>query len=687
MWARKEQRLEDHLNNVANLTKYFLVSTPFSDLGWLSGIIHDIGKSTDEWQEYLQKSIYSEENGYSNIQKIDHSSLGAQYTFKYCEDKNIAKIISYVVSGHHSGLLNYDGSPSLLSRLNKELPETNIQYSVNNYSIENFNDPSLFSPQFMIRMLFSSLIDADRIDSSGKTLDNNYNIKEIYNRFFYNLNNMLKNTTYNNLNQYRLEILNQCIDKAKLSNGFFSLTSPTGSGKTLSSTAFGLEHINYNNQNKLIYIVPFLSITEQNAQILRDFTYKDAILEHHSNFDYDRFNEFEKEEIISRAENWNANMIVTTFVQFFESLYKNKPSKCRKLHNIANTTIIMDEVQQIPLEYLKPCITVLKELVNNYNCSVVFCTATQPSFYKSKILTDGIENITHILDNPNYYFDKFKRVEVSFVGKKTNDELINMLDCNKSELIVVNTKKEAKGIASMVDGCYYLTTNLCPQHRRDILCRIKQDLNNNVPCTVVSTSLIEAGIDISFERVFRAITGVDSILQAGGRCNREGELNKLGEVIVYIPENGLPKGKIKSMGQITEKYLKQGYDITSTETINKYFKELYEKYKEKLDKKDIVGRLTRGVKNLDFPFQDVSDDFRLIDQNTYSVVVPYNEESNYMIENIDYFNIRQLQKYVVQVPHYDFEKYYDSGLLEKKKEGIYVLTNKEYYTNMGIEIR
>lgn len=685
MWARRNQLLDDHLLNVANLCSYFLEHTQLKDCGYVCGLIHDLGKSTHFWQNYLQESIYKEDIGKLPGSKIDHSSIAAQYITKNCDNWAIARIISYVVAGHHSGLLNFDGNPSLKNRLSKDLDDTILTPNVNNFTVGKIKKPSPFTPQFMIRILFSCLIDADRIDSSKKYYQSNYSIEDIYDKFFNSLNSIPKSEN-NELNQYRNEILNKCIEKSKSSNGFFNLTSPTGSGKTLSSTAFGLNHVKHNKQNRLIYIVPFLSITEQNAQVLRDFTYDDAILEHHSNFDYSKYDNADVENIILKSENWNENIIVTTFVEFFESLYSNKPSKCRKNHNIINSTIIIDEVQQISLEYLKPCISVLKELVDNYNCSVLFCTATQPSLHKSKILSQGIEHITYILDNPNYYFNKFKRVQINYVGKISNEELISMLDDTKTELIVVNTKAEAKQLYNSIDNCYYLTTNLCPQHRRDVLSRIYKDLENEVPCKVISTSLIEAGVDISFNRVFRAITGIDSILQSAGRCNREGKQDNLGEVIVYFPENGLPKGKINVMGQITEKYLKLGYDITDLDVIDEYFKELYNKYQHKLDNKNILQRLTSGNKYLEFPFQDVSNDFKIIDQNTYSIIVPYNNESKKMIEEIENFSNRQLQKYSVQIPQYLFEKYYSEKILKKKKEGIYVLTKDRYYSNIGIQL-
>ncbi|MFW6377389.1 MAG: CRISPR-associated helicase/endonuclease Cas3 [bacterium] len=374
-------------------------------------------------------------------------------------------------------------------------------------------------------------------------------------------------------------------------------------------------------------------------------------------------------------------------------MFSNRTSKCRKLHNILNSVIIIDEAQQIPLDYLEPCIEVMKELVNNYNCTIVLCTATQPSIYKSKTFNKGIEKITEIVDNPKEYFNILKRVNIEYLGKVSNDELISYMDCNISELIITNTKKEARELGNKING-YVLTTDLCSQHRKDKLEKIRYNLRNGVPCKVVSTSLIEAGVDISFPVVYRAVTGVDSIGQGAGRCNREGELSNLGKVYLYTPENGYPEiGLIKPMAQITEKYLNENRDILSIEVVDEYFKELYTRYSDNLDKKKIIQRLTMGIKNNDInvQFKDISDDFKLIDEHSYTILVPYNQEAVELIakfkNNQNLKTMRKLQKYSVQVKSYELTHFIEKGIIVEIKEGVYELTNNENYGEMGIEIK
>ena len=284
MLARENQSLEEHLENVAILTQKHLNKTPYYSLGYILGKAHDLGKKLDEWQHYLQNSL----NGISQ-RKIDHSTAGSQFIFNLYKGNVIGKILSHVIASHHSGLLNSTGNVSLNSRLQKNVnvPGLNITPV---YDIDLLNKPSKFSLQFLIRILFSSLIDADRLDAEkceniNRIREEKYSLEELYDKFFNNIEIMQRNCIVNEINKIRKELYDQCIEKSYMKPGFFTMTIPTGGGKTLSSTAFSFNHSKQNNQDRIIYLAPYLSITEQNAQVLRDFTFQDAILEHHSNFD------------------------------------------------------------------------------------------------------------------------------------------------------------------------------------------------------------------------------------------------------------------------------------------------------------------------------------------------------------------------------------------------------------------
>jgi CRISPR-associated endonuclease/helicase Cas3 len=678
--ARPEQSLEEHLRNVSQNTKLFLSDTPYSQLGEVSGLTHDAGKQPSEWQKYLLGS---------SEQKMDHTSLGAQICYqKY--GTQLGKILAYVVAGHHAGLHNEE---DLQRRLEKDVGETVVSGLPEKIDFQPPKKATTFSPQFLIRMLFSALVDADCLDAEratsgyvrGVRQEKPKSLAQIKQQFSNKMQEMQENASKTLVNKIRREMLEDCISAAKMPSGFFSLTMPTGGGKTLSSCEFGLSHAENNGQDRIIYVIPFLTISEQNAAVLKDFAGKNAVLEHHSNFDF-------SEDLRSSlaADNWDYPIIVTTMVQFFDSLFSNKTSKCRKLHNIKNSVIILDEAQSIRLKYLKPCIAVLKELVDNYNCSVVFCTATQPAISKRKYFDFGIENITEIIQNPKKHFEFLRRTQVQFLGNLTNKELCDrILLSQKSTLVIVNTKKEATTIYRQIEfnNKYILTTNLCPKHRREKLAKIRQDLAANKRCIVISTSLIEAGVDISFPVVFRAINGLDAIIQGAGRCNREGELENFGQVFIYIPEEGLPFGDMKIAAQTTKTVMYKHKDIDTLDAIDEYFRDLY--YQSNLDTKEIYHRLTCGVKNLSFPFKDIGRDFSFLDDEKTSLIVPYNSYARNFISSLEKYGpsrnlSRKLQQYAIQVRPKDVP---NLPVEQKPKGGPFVLVDPNAYKeNIGLDL-
>src|SRR5208337_3155069 len=432
----------------------------------------------------------------------------------------------------------------------------------------------------------------------------------------------------------RKKIFDQCVAAGSLPPGIFSLTVPTGGGKTLSSMAFALEHLRKNNLKRIFYIIPYTSIIEQNAKVFRDIFGSRNVLEHHSNFDPATIETDDmdngKEALRLSAENWDMPIVVTTNVQFFESLFSNKRSRCRKLHNLEKSVIILDEAQMLPTGYLKPCLAALSELVRNYGTTVILCTATQPKL--GDLLDESIRP-REIMQSPDQLYNSFKRVHVTDSGSLSDELLSARLRDRKQVLCIVNTRKHAKKLFDALEkygNCYHLSARMCPVHRREKISEIKNLLKAGEDCRVISTQLIEAGVDIDFPVVYRTMTGIDSIAQAAGRCNREGKLPE-GEVFVF--KSTEPYGKATSwqnlVAEIGEMALAESGDPLSLSTVADYFGRLY-RYKAEggLDQKHILPLLEERSHELAFPFEDVADAFRIIEEGTKDLIIPYDYNAN-----------------------------------------------------------
>jgi len=397
----------------------------------------------------------------------------------------------------------------------------------------------------------------------------------------------------------REEVRADCLEAAKKLQGIFTLSVPTGGGKTLSSLAFALKHARLHGLERVIYAIPFTSIIEQTAAVFRDALGDDAVLEHHCNFvekDADETDagetKFSRAKLLS--ENWNAPIIVTTNVQFFESLFASKPSRCRKLHNLAKSVIILDETQTIPPKYLRPCVRVLNELVKNYGATVVSCTATQPALTSERLGDAKLDNPTEIIRADRNLHERLKRVKIEKISEKqTTESLAEKLAKERQVLAIVNTKRDARNVFEELKKClpsedaenvFHLSTNLCAEHRSQILEKIRKRLRDGNACRVVSTQLVEAGVDVDFPCVFRAIAGIDSIAQAAGRCNREGKiLGDGGRVYVFEMEKDPEIAFLKMAANAGREIFsteENGGDLLSEKVVNKYFEALYWRHGE-----------------------------------------------------------------------------------------------------------
>jgi CRISPR-associated endonuclease/helicase Cas3 len=483
---------------------------------------------------------------------------------------------------------------------------------------------------------------------------------------------LLENNAENSkLCDIRKSIKKSCLSSGSGNKGIYSLTVPTGGGKTLASMGFSLKHASRNGCKRIIYAIPFTSIIEQNAEVFRKALGDKAVLEHHSNIDYDRYESTEREIYKLASENWDAPVIVTTNVQFFESLFSNKPSHCRKLHNLANSIIVLDEVQTIPDEYLKPCLLALQCLVRDYGATIVLCTATQPAL---DFAWPDKNSVTEIISEPAALFADLRRVEIIKLVQIDNDYLAGNLLENKQVLYIVNTKRRALQIYESIrssSDTYHLSTYMCPIHRSETLNRIRDALRNNKPCTVISTQLIEAGVDIDFPVVFRDIAGIDSIAQAAGRCNREGKLDK-GLVYIVRPEEALPIGLFQRQAELGEAICRQFEDILAPDAVNSYFRKRYrDSGPEGLDKKEIIDSLNVGINELDFPCDKIRKEFNFIKTKTESIIVPYDSKCKKLLDVYEKqyglnINMSYFQRYVVNLYPNEIEELRSKGYLNER---------------------
>ena len=388
------------------------------------------------------------------------------------------------------------------------------------------------------------------------------------------------------------------------------------------------------------------------------------------------------------SENWDAPIVVTTNVQFFESLFSNKTSRCRKLHNIARSVIVLDEAQAIPAEFLEPCLAVLRELVENYGCTVLLCTATQPAFDDANSLRMAFPAVREIVDAPDSVFKELRRTEVNFIGKLTDCELANVLSKERQALCIVSTKPRARLIFEQIQkekGLFHLSTNMYPMHRRRVLDSIRERLKEKQNCCVVSTSLVEAGVDLDFPVVYRAMAGLDSIAQAAGRCNREGRMDTLGQVYVFDEEKPASMPWLKRCITRANETLRTmpNSDPLDLEVMRRYFELLYDV--QDLDNRQILKLLNPKMgKDLHIPFKEAAQLFRFIEDESIGLIVAIENEARELVQELRYTEypcttIRRLQQYSVAVRSKDLAVLVKSGAVEMIHEEYPVLCNENAY--------
>lgn len=684
------QTLESHLVMVAELAAERAERFGMTEAGYVAGLLHDLGKYSAEFQKRLNGSK----------QRVDHATAGAVVAKERLGP--LGHLLAYAIAGHHAGLANGRDAGErtpLAHRLEAELPALDPRWQKELSLPAQMRPPAHFTQRrergffqyaFLTRMLFSCLVDADFIDT-----ENFYALHEKGMPHARGggpglgvlrdaLNDHLAAfKTDSAVNRLRGEILTHVRTQAEKSPGRFTLTVPTGGGKTLASLAFALDHAIAHGMDRVVYVIPFTSIVEQNAAVFRRALgeYGDAaVLEHHSAFDSDApRNRDSRDKLRRDSENWDAPIVVTTAVQFFESLFAAKTSRCRKLHNIANSVVILDEAQTMPLPLLRPNVAALDELALNYRTSVVLCTATQPALAETDdpecSFAGGLRDLHELAPCPQELYRQLERVTVRHVGTLDDEALRDELLATEQVLCIVNNRRHARALFEAIaeqPGAYHLTTSMCALHRRQMLAEILQQLKEGQPCRVVATSLVEAGVDVDFPRVLRAEAGLDSIAQAAGRCNREGKRHVAdSEVLVFATANDewAPPPELEQFAQVSREVLRShGNDPLSLDAIDAYFRLLYwQQGDQALDRHDLLGLCDKGrLEGL--PFETLEQKFHMIENTQRTVVIPFDEIARDAIRRLSWAEsvggiARDLQLYTVQVPRQGFAELERAGAI------------------------
>ncbi|MBI1911063.1 MAG: CRISPR-associated helicase Cas3' [Deltaproteobacteria bacterium] len=696
--------LYDHL--ISTSIRAAEMAALFNSAEWcrIAALWHDLGKHSQDFQKMIRSSL--EPNKKTKHGKVNHSTAGAIYAIR--EFSYIGRIMAYLISGHHAGLPDWQSENSGQASLSQRLKETklledalesNPSTEVLKQIIPKEKPKQGTDPALWIRMLFSCLVDSDFLDTEEFFDSNNTearkgypDISELLPAFQSYMADKQKKSDNTPVNIIRAGILARCIEMAEHNPAIFTLTVPTGGGKTLSSMAFAINHAIRYKKRRVIYVIPYTSIIEQTANVLRNI-FGDIVIEHHSNFDADDESEWTQKNALA-SENWDAPIIVTTSVQFFESLFASRPSRCRKIHNIVDSVVILDEAQLLPAEFLSPILAVLQELYKNYGVTLVLSTATQPALCTQSTFDfnlTGFKETKEIIEDPSSLHQSLKRVEVEILEDllkpKTWEELSSELKLYPSVLCIVNRRDDCRKLHQLMpEGTYHLSALMCGAHRSDTISVIKKRLRYGEPTRVISTQLVEAGVDLDFPVVYRAVAGLDSIAQAAGRCNREGKMDK-GRVVVFMPESKIPAGHLRQAGEIGRRLLaEKAPDPLSPERFTHFFKELYWlKGKEGLDKHGILHYLSKNSE-LHFSFRTAADKFHIIDESKQGSVIVNYLEGAALIEKLkrngpDRWLMRKLQRYTVNVPKYLHENLLKNEGIIELYPGIYVQAHNGLYHN------
>lgn len=669
----------------------------------IAALWHDLGKHSPDFQAMIaaaDENAHLEGEAAGRRRKVDHSTAGALHACqRFGQDGLVA---AFVIAGHHTGLMDYHGSGGLEERLlagERHLLAAVASAAPDLLSTGNaqaMRRPPQADTSLWVRMVASAAFDADFLDTERyfeqERSDTRRDWPELH-QLHASLDSKLAEFADRTgaVNDVRAQVLRDCRAAAQAKPGLYALSVPTGGGKTLSSLAFALAHARANGLHRVIYAVPFTSIIEQTADVFRSALGKNAVLEHHSALDtHDPARENNRMRLA--AENWDAPIIVTTTVQLFESLFASRTSRLRKLHNIAHSVIVLDEAQAIPVEVLRPVTATLNELTATYGSTVMLCTATQPALHAVfKELPRPVEIVSGPLSMPERV-----RVEFPKAGERRSwEDIATAMAAEPQALTIVNRRADCRTLHALLPpGAIHLSTWQCAAHRAEVLKRIRQDLKDEKPVRVVSTSLIEAGVDISFPVVFRALAGLDSIAQAAGRCNREGTLPALGRVVVFRPKDEILGKQLSQMVAATEEVLlRHGAAPFAQDAFEAYFKLLYWS-RGNLDKYEMgkwlgLGLARRDRRWFDISFRTAAQKFRMIEDEQDQIIVRYDDRAKQAVEDLRDQGakraiLRALQRYVVPVSKADITRLRTEQAVEEVADGVTVLIKDDLYDRDGV---
>lgn len=734
--APRYHALDEHLRQTAHCAAAFARTFGAEHWGYLAGLWHDLGKYRVPFQRKLYRAADTDAHIEGRDARVSHSHAGARHALaRLGGDKGLP--LAFLIAGHHSGLPDLGEADGAATSLRSRLASAMADAECHDIAGETIPpdilvpdvDPQASIPggaigwALWVRLVFSCLVDADFLDAetffdSARAAQRGRfpalaAMRDEYANHMAAVAQRVRSDAggASTVNAQRAQVLAQCLDQgrdASLKPGFFRLTVPTGGGKTLASLGFALEHALTHGKRRIVYAIPYTSIIEQTARVFREVFAAlgdDVVLEHHSNLDVDDSRENHASRIAT--DNWDAPLVVTTNVQLFESLHATRTGRCRKLHNLVGSVIVLDEAQMLPGDFLAPVLHVLKLLVAHYGVSVVLCTATQPMLATRRtpvgrqVLLDGIDNAHDIVADARPLFDALHRVDIHWPQDldtaatwETLAQRIREHDC---ALAIVNKRQDARDLFARLDDpdAVHLSALMCAEHRSAVIAQIRERLaarraGDRRPLRVISTSLVEAGVDLDFPVVFRALAGLDAIAQAAGRCNREGGLPHKGQVNVFVAPGGLPPGSLKHGAQATTEMIRTGR--IGERLMPEHFDDYFNRYFHNGDfDRHGIGRLLAPARSA---FRSAADAFRLIDDDGETVVVPYRAAAQaespirawvgaLAADGKAAWARRKLQRYTVSVPKKALEQLVRNGDVEEKA-GLWVALDARYDAVLGL---
>lgn len=693
------QGLSSHLRGVGSLSAQFAEKFGAYRAGLCAGRLHDVGKYSIAFQNRIR----------NRGPKVDHSTAGARKVVELATpadgrvtpDLLIAQIVAHAIAGHHAGLPDTLGTAGALDdRLSRDLEPLDpiwreeISPEVSDLwpsCIERRPEDLGAMPRalaFFGRMLFSALVDADFRDTEafyanaeGRTPNRDWPrlpdvVDGLIARIDAHMAGLATSASDTPVNRLRGEILSHVRAGAAKPTGLFTLSVPTGGGKTLASLAFALDHAKRHGLERIVYAIPYTSVIDQTAKIFRDVLGEDMVLEHHSSIDETELGEREARDKLRLAmEDWAAPIVVTTNVQLFESLHSHRPSRCRRLHNLARAVIVLDEAQTIPRPVLRPCVAAIDDLAARYGTSVVLCTATQPALARADGFPGGLalDASRELAPDPDRLFAALARVRLVQAGPMDDDALVTALEATEQGLVIVNSRKHALALfeavrAAGLEGALHLSTRQTATDRLEILEDVRARLRNGRPCRLIATSLVEAGVDLDFPRVWRAEAGLDQVLQAAGRCNREGERPVEESVAtVFRASEEKPPREVGQLADAATRACAAHPDPTTRAAIRAYFQEVFWLWgKDRLDRHQVMDAWSLSAAGPNFKYREVGEAFRLIDETMAPVIVARAPEAKDALTALRAGAppggvARKLQRHIVQVPPRARRALLDSG--------------------------